>query len=116
VRMSRSVLFRLVALVAVGAAGSFAACSTLQSVKSPKAAFAACTASALLPLAGTVERAEQAARELRAGQVDIDRLVDATKATAAEAETLRKALEACAKAYSDIAPGIVADAGVSDAG
>jgi hypothetical protein len=84
--------------------------------RSPQARLAACTASALLPLAGTAERAEQAARELRDGKVDLDRLVDTTKATAAEAEVLRQALEKCAGAYAEATKGVQASAGVADAG
>lgn len=113
--MDRSALLRTVSLAAIGVVGTFAACSTLQSARSPETRLAACTASALLPLAGTAERAEKAAADLRSGKVDVQALADATQATAAEAETLRKALESCAAAY-DAAKGGSAGASSSDAG
>lgn len=115
--LSRSAALRLAALVAVGAASAFAACSTLQSAKSPELVAGACVASAVLPLAGTAERAEALSSDLRAGKVDVQAIADATQATAAEAEALRVALEKCAAQYEAAKGGSAGAAGaISDAG
>lgn len=113
--MSRSLVLRLVAFAAVGVVGAFAACSTLQSAKSPELVAGACVASAVLPLAGTAERAEALSSDLRAGKVDVQAIADATQATHAEAEALRVALQRCAAQYDAARAAKGASAGAAGA-
>lgn len=112
--MSRPAILRLISFAAVGLVGSFAACSALKEARSPELKAGACVASALMPLAGTAERAEALAGDLRGGKYDVQAIVDATQATHAEAEALRVALERCAAEY-ERAKGGAAGAG-NDAG
>jgi ABC-type transporter Mla subunit MlaD len=93
---------RALVLFLSGAIGLIAACATLQSAVDPAQAFIDCTAKAFEPVAGSVERAQELSRQVRAGEASVGEILDAAKATAEEATNLDRDLRVCvAQAKAD---------------
>jgi uncharacterized protein YdbL (DUF1318 family) len=104
-------LTRAIALFLVGLVSTVLACATLREAEAPGRALFDCTVTAFLPIAGTVERAEQLVADVQSRRVDLADVLDAAQATQAEAKALDEALRACV----DQAKADYADAGAPDA-
>lgn len=99
-------------LFLVGLVGLAFACASLREAEAPAVALSACVASALVPIAGTYERAEELARDVQAQRVSVEDALQAAHATVEESAKVYADLRACSEAFK----AALADAGTGGSG
>lgn len=108
-----ALLRRAFALSILAVFSILVACATLREAESPAVRLGACVASALVPIAGTYERAEAASRDLLAKRVYVEDLLQDAHATAEESAAAYSALRACADEFKAATDPATGDAGAA---
>lgn len=98
---------RALVLFLVGLVSFAFACASLREAEAPAVVLSACVASALVPVAGTYERAEDLARDVQAQRVSVEDALLAAHATVEESAKVYADLRACSDAFK----AALADAG-----